>query len=85
MSLAHCSSLDRQICIVSYSDTIVSMQYLCDIFKVLSYNMATVFVLYLPPTPLKNKAISKQFYTYLHMFWPHKAKTYVNSILMELF
>ena len=28
MSLTHWSSLDRQICIVSYSATIVSMQYL---------------------------------------------------------
>ena len=49
VSLAHWGSLDRQTCIVSYSDAIVSMQYLYDIFAVLYYNMATVFILYVPP------------------------------------
>ena len=49
MSLAHWSSFDREICIVSYSDTIVSMQYLYDILAVLYYNMATVFILDIPP------------------------------------
>ena len=34
---------------------------------------------------LKKKAISKQFYTFEYVTWPHKAKTYVNSILMEVF
>ena len=33
----------------SYSDTIVSMQYLYDIFTVLYYNMAKVLILYVPP------------------------------------
>ena len=37
MSFAHWSSLDRQMCIVSYSDTIVSMQYLYDVFTVFKY------------------------------------------------
>ena len=77
MSLAPWSSLDRQICIVSYSDTIVSMQYLYDIFTVLYYNMATVFILYVPP----NCNFKKESY----LTWPYKAKTYVNSILMEVF
>jgi hypothetical protein len=49
VSLAHWSSLDRQICIVSYGDTIFSMQYLCDIFTVLYSNMATIFLPYVPP------------------------------------
>ena len=34
---------------------------------------------------LKKKAISKQFYTLEYVTWPHEAKTYVNSILMEVF
>ena len=32
---------------------------------------------------LKEKTTSKQFYTF--ETWPHEAKTYVNSILMEVF
>ena len=34
---------------------------------------------------LKNQAISKQLYELEYLTWPHKAKTYVNSILMEVF
>ena len=84
VSLAHWSSFDRQICIVSSSDTIVSMQYLFDIFTVLYYNMEKVIMYHLIAT-LKKKAISKQFYTLEYVTWPHKAKIYVNSILMEVF
>ena len=75
MSLSHWSSLDRHICIVSYADTIVSMQYLYDIFTVLYHSMATAFILYVPPTN----------FTFEYVTWPHEAKTYVNSILNEVF
>ena len=36
---------------------------------------------------LKKEAISKQFYTFEYVKWPHEAKPYryVNSILMEVF
>ena len=36
-------------------------------------------------TTLKKEGISKQFYTFDCVTWPHEAKTYVNSILMEVF
>ena len=52
------------------------MQYLYDIFTVLNYNMATVFILYVPPNcNFKKYAITKQFYTLEYVTWPHKAKT----------
>ena len=85
MSLSQWNSLDGQKCSVSYSDTIVQMQYLYDIFTVLHYNIATVFVLYHLIATLKKNAISKQFYTLEHVTWPHEDKTFVNSILMEVF
>ena len=34
---------------------------------------------------LKKEAISKQFYKFEYVTWPHEAKTYVNSILIKVF
>ena len=55
------------------------MQYLYDIFTVLFYNMASVFILYVPPN-CNFKKESYLFYTLEYVTWTHKAKKYVNSI-----
>ena len=87
-SLAHWSPLDRQICIVSYSDTILSMQYLWYIHSIVLqygnlYCMYHTIATYY--NKLKKAAISRQCYTFEYLTWHYEAKTYVNSILREVF
>ena len=86
VSLAHWSSFDRQICIVPYSDTMCN----CNIYMIYSLYCITMwqqslYYVYNLIETLKKKAISKQLYTLEYVTWSHKAKTSVNSILMEVF
>ena len=82
MSLAHWSSLDS---ILSYSDTILSMQYMIYSQYCITMLQQSLYYMYHLIATLKKKAISKQLYTLEYVTWPHKAKTYLNSILMEMF
>ena len=62
----------------------------CNIYMIYSQYCITIwhpslYYMYHLIATLKKKAISKQFYTLEYVTWPHEAKTYVNSILMEVF
>ena len=61
------------------------MQYLYDIqYCITIWQQSLYYITHLIAT-LKKKAISKQLYTLEYVTWPHEAKTYVNSTLMEGF
>ena len=73
VSLAHWSSLNGQICIeiqlCQCNIYVIYSQYCIKIWQQYLYCMYHLIA------TLKNKAISKQFYTFEYVPWPHEAKT----------